>query len=93
MRLRQVRRAVGRELAIIDISIRSTGGDFRADGTESAATIELTGQVTVNLVTMLDESLELTGTITTSTNNVSEVTKVVLPIKLAVTKSFIRDGL
>lgn len=92
MRLRQVRRAVGRELAIIDISIRSTGGDFRADGTESAATIELTGQVTVNLVTMLDESLELTGTVTTSTDNVSEVTKVVLPIKLAVTKSFIRDG-
>lgn len=92
MRLRQVRRTVDRELAIIDISIRSTGGDFRADGTESAATIELTGQVTVNLVTMLDESLELNGTVTTSTDNVSEATKVKLPVKLVVTKSFIRDG-
>jgi len=92
MRLRQVRRAVGRQLAIIDISIRSTGTDFRPDGTEAAATIDLTGQVTVNLDTMLDESLELSGTVTSSTDRVSEVNKVVLPIKLVVTKSFIRDG-
>ena len=92
MRLRQVRRAVGRQLAIIDISIRSTGTDFRPDGTEAAATIDLTGQVTVNLDTMLDESLELSGTVTSSTDRVSEVNKVVLPVKLVVTKSFIRDG-
>ena len=92
MRLRQIRRAVGRQLAVIDISIRSTGGDFSADGTVTGATIELTGQVTVNLDTMLDESLELSGTVTTSNDRVSEVTKVKLPIKLVVTKSFIRDG-
>jgi hypothetical protein len=92
MRLRQVRRAVGRQLAIIDISIRSTGTDFRPDGTEAAATIDLTGQVTVNLDTMLDESLELSGTVTSSTDRVSEVNKLVLPVKLVVTKSFIRDG-
>ncbi|MCF7674402.1 MAG: hypothetical protein K9N23_17070 [Akkermansiaceae bacterium] len=92
MRLRQVRRAVGRELAVIDISIRSTGSDFLPDGTETSATIDLSGQVTVNLQTMLDESLELTGTITTGTDRVSEVTKVQLPIKLTVTKSFVRDG-
>lgn len=92
MRLRQVRRAVGRQLAIIDITIRGTGGDFQADGTESTATVDLTGQVTINLETMLDEALELNGTVTTTSDRVSEITKVTLPIKLVVTKSFIRDG-
>ncbi|MEO0017401.1 MAG: hypothetical protein RLZZ522_684, partial [Verrucomicrobiota bacterium] len=92
MRLRQVRRAVGRQQAIIDVSIRSTGGDYKSDGTVITATVELTGQVTVNLDTMLDESLELTGTITTNTDRVSDVTKVKLPLKLTVTKSFVSDS-
>ena len=91
MRLRQVRRAVGRQQAIIDVSIRSTGGDYKTDGTVITATVELTGQVTVNLDTMLDESLELTGTITTNTDRVSDITKVKLPLKLTVTKSFVTD--
>jgi len=91
MRLRQIRRAAGRQLAVIDISIRGTGGDFQSDGTEATATVDLSGQVTVNLDIMLDESLELTGTVTTGTDRVIEATKVTLPIKLVVTKSFIRD--
>lgn len=92
MRLRQVRRAVGRQQAIIDVSIRSTGGDYKTDGTVITATVELTGQVTVNLDTMLDESLELTGTITTTSDRVSDVTKTKLPVKLTVTKSFVSDS-
>ena len=92
MRLRQVRHAETRQIAVIDISIRSTGADFHPDGSESGASVELTGQVTVNLDTMLDESLELKGTITSSSSKVGESTKAKLPVRLVVTKSFIRDG-
>ena len=37
MRLRQVRNSEKRRVAVIEISIRSTGADFRADGTRRAA--------------------------------------------------------
>ena len=80
-----------RKIAVIDISIHSTGADFKADGSEAAASVELTGQVTVNLDTMLDEQLELKGTVTTCTSKPGESTKVKLPIRLTATKSFVRD--
>jgi len=54
-------------------------------------TIELTGQVTVNLDTMLDESLELKGTITTNAHKPGETTKMKLPVHLLATKSFVRN--
>ena len=92
MKLQQIRRGETRQIAVIDISIRSTGSDFRPDGGESSASIELTGQVTVNLATMLDEQLELKGTLTTSTSQPGTATKVKLPIRLTATKSFIQDG-
>lgn len=92
MKLQQIRRGEKRQVALIDITIRSTGTDFQADGSESDAAIELAGQVTVNLDTMLDETLELKGTITSSSSRPGESTKVKLPIRLTVTKSFIRDG-
>lgn len=92
MRLRQVRHAETRQIAVIDISIRSTGADFNSDGSESGASVELTGQVTVNLDTMLDESLELKGTITSSSSKAGESSKAKLPVRLVVTKSFTRDG-
>lgn len=92
MRLRQIRHAETRQIAVIDISIRSTGADFNPDGSESGASVELTGQVTVNLDTMLDESLELKGSITSSSSKAGESTKAKLPVSLVVTKSFIRDG-
>ena len=92
MRLRQVRRAETRQIAVIDITIRSTGSDFHSDGSQSGASIELAGQVTVNLDTMLDESLELKGTVTSSTSKPGESSKVKLPVRLVATKSFIKDG-
>jgi len=91
MRLRQIRRGEKRQIAVIDVTIRSTGGDFKADGSESAASVDLSGQLTVNLDTMLDESLELKGTITIDTNKAGETRKIKLPINLTVNKSFIRD--
>jgi hypothetical protein len=92
MRLLQVRHSEKRDVAIIDVSIRSTGADFQADGSESSASIDLAGQVTVNLDTMLDESLELKGTLATRSSKPGEAATVKLPIRLTVTKSFIYDA-
>lgn len=92
MNLRQIRRGEKRQVAIIDVSIRSTGADFQADGSEANASIELAGQVTVNLDTMLDEALELKGTLITGTSRPGASSKVKLPIRLTVTKSFVKDG-
>lgn len=92
MRLRQVRHAETRQIAVIDITIRSTGADFNPDGSQSGASVELSGQVTVNLDTMLDESLELKGTITSSSSKAGEATKAKLPVRLVATKSFIKDS-
>lgn len=91
MRLRQLRRAEGRQVAVIDVSIRSTGADFRPDGTAAEGAVDLSGQMTVNLATMLDESLELKGTVVSGTATVTESTKVKLPVQLRVTKSFVKE--
>jgi len=90
MTLRQVRRTAQKDTAVIDISVRSTGGDFRADGSEAKVQLELTGQVMVDLKTMLDERLELKGIIVTSTGKLSDSKKVTLPVNLVVTKSFVK---
>lgn len=92
MKLRQVRNSETRKLAVIDVSIRSTGTDLRPDGVEADESIDLKGEVIVNLDTMLDEALELKGTVTTTHIKGAETTKVKLPIRLIVTKSFVRDG-
>ena len=92
MKLRQIRHAETRQIAVIDITIRSTGADFHSDGSQSGASIELTGQVTVNLNTMLDESLELKGTVTSSSSKPGESSKMKLPVRLVATKSFISDS-
>lgn len=91
MKLRQIRHSAGRQIAVIDVSVRSTGGDFRADGSEASAQIELSGQVVVNLTSMLDESLELKGVIVSSSGKPGDSRKVTLPVNLAVTKTFVRE--
>lgn len=91
MRLRQVRNGLTHKSAVIDISIHSTGADFKGDGSTADGTVELTGQVTVNLKTMLDERLELKGIVTTNSNRRREITKMNLPIHLVVTKTFVKD--
>lgn len=92
MKLRQVRNSQTRRLAVIDVSIRSTGSDFRPDGVEADETLDLRGEVIVNLETMLDELMELKGTLTTTSIKGAETTKVNLPVRLLVTKSFVRDS-
>jgi hypothetical protein len=70
MNLRLIRHTASGDFAVINVSVRSTGGDFRPDGTETSAQVELNGQAVVNLKTMLDESLELEGT--AQAENISE---------------------
>jgi hypothetical protein len=91
MKLRQVRRSVGKDVAVIDVSVRSTGADFQADGSEAKAQVELSGQIMVDLRTMLDESLELKGTVVSSSGKIGDSKKVTLPVHLVVKKSFVRD--
>ena len=93
MKLRQVRHTADKQLAVIDVSVRGTGGDFQSDGSESKAQVELTGQVMVDLKTMLDERLELKGTVITSTGSLTNSKKVTLPVQLVVTKSFVKTSM
>lgn len=92
MKLRQVRSTETRRIAVIDVSIRSTGTDFRPDGVKADESVDINGEVVVNLETMLDEALELKGTIVTTRVKGAETTKVTLPIRLLATKSFVKDG-
>jgi hypothetical protein len=90
MRLSQIRSNQQGNFALIDINIHSSGGDFKSDGSNASATVELKGQVTIDLKTMLDKSLELKGTITTSASNADSSTTVTLPLSLTAAKSFVR---
>ena len=92
MRLRQIRNTVKSRIAVIEVSIRSTGADFRPDGSESDAAVNLSGEVLVNLDTMLDEALELKGTITSTFIKGAETTTMKLPIRLLATKTFVKDS-
>lgn len=91
MTLRQIRHTSEMDTAVIDIAVRSTGGDFQPDGRETHVQIELTGQITVNLATMLDERLELKGVIVSTAGSLSDSKKVTLPVQLVVTKSFVKN--
>lgn len=91
MRFRQLRTGMSHQTAIIEISIQSSGGDFKSNGSASDGTVELNGQLVINLDTMLDERLELKGTVTTNTDRVGETSKLTLPVNLLVTKSFVRE--
>lgn len=91
MRLSQIRTGMSHKTAVIAVSIRSSGADFKSNGSSSDGTVELNGQLVVNLDTMLDERLELKGTVTTNTDRAGETSKLTLPVNLLVTKSFVRE--
>ena len=91
MSLRQIHHSANGDSAIISVSVRSTGGDFRPDGSESSAQIDLSGQVVVNLKTMLDESLDLKGTVISRVAKPGETKTVTLPVHLKVTKTLINN--
>ncbi len=91
MRLKQVRHTAERNLAVIEVSIRSTGAGFEADGSSEDGSLVLKGEVFVNLNTMLDERLELKGSLVTTSRKDGVDTKMKLPIDLVVTKTFVRD--
>lgn len=88
MRLRQVRHIAGSESALIDVKIRSSGGDFNPDGTAMDYSLVLDGTLTVNLKTMLEENMELKGTATSKISTATENHTTELPVLVKVTKSF-----
>jgi hypothetical protein len=90
MKLRHIRQSAAKDIAVIDVSVRSTGGDLHADGAGNSRQVELSGQLVVNTRTMLDESLELKGVVVTSSGKPGDSKKVTLPIQLSVTKSFVK---
>lgn len=65
---------------------------MKADGTLSDGTVDLKGRMTVNLDNMLDESLELEGTVTSNSEKVENSTKVELPIRMIATKTLFKSG-
>lgn len=91
MRLRQIRHTAEGKTAVVAISVESTGGDFRPDGTEASAHMVLKGEVTVNLQTMLEEKLTLSGTISSRSGTVGSFVTTQVPIQLTVTKTFVRE--
>ena len=93
MNLRQIRHTEKTDIAVMDVSVRSTGGDYQSDGSQTTSSIDLTGQVSVNLTTMLDEMLDIKGTVTNIASKPGQTTKIKLPVHVTVTKSFVTDGL
>lgn len=93
MKLTQVRRSWGKETALIDVSVRSTGNEWRADGRETTGSLALNGRMTVNLGTMLDEQLLLDGTLESTARKGIESTKLKLPLRMEVKKSVVKGGL
>jgi hypothetical protein len=91
MQLRQIRHSAQGRTALVSITIESTGGDFQADGSESSAAVDLKGEATIHLTTMLEEQLTLRGSIRTRTGTVGAFTTTEVPIHISVTKSFTRD--
>lgn len=92
MTLSEVRKSATRSTATIGITIRSNGEGFQADGALSEASVDLKGKMVVNLETMLDESLELEGTVTKTTRETKDTTKVSLPVRIVVTKDLFKAG-
>lgn len=91
MQLRQIRHTAQGRSALVSMNIESSGGDFQADGTETTASIDLKGEVLVNLQTMLEEQLTLQGTLRSRKGTVGAFTTTELPIRIHVTKSFVRE--
>lgn len=92
MRLAQVRHSAEKTIAVIDVTVESTGAGFHSDGSSEDGSVHLRGQVMVNLKTMLDEHLELKGTVETETGKDGVTTKMKMPVDLTITKTFVRGS-
>ncbi len=86
MTLREIRRTRVAQTAVLDVAVRSSGTTTTAAYRETSATVDLKGRAVVNLLTMLDESLEIGGVVHSETSDGSRRTIVNLPLQLTVTK-------
>lgn len=92
MKLRQVRRTRASQTAIVDISVESSGAKTDAVGRSTGATVSLQGEARINLQTMLDEAVELTGTIDMRSHDGGKRTTFHLPIRMTASKTIERPG-
>jgi hypothetical protein len=92
MKLRQIRRSTLAQFAVVDIDIRSSGAELDSTGRSTGATVALKGEARINLKNMLDEKLELTGTIDMQTHDGAKRTTLRLPVRMSATKSIERPG-
>ncbi len=86
MTLREIRRTRTAQTAVLDVAVHSSGTTTTAAYRETSATVDLKGRAVVNLLTMLDESLEIGGVVHSETSDGSRRTIVNLPLQLTVTK-------
>ncbi|MDE0834926.1 MAG: hypothetical protein OSA84_01080 [Akkermansiaceae bacterium] len=54
--------------------------------------MDLKGELVVNLDTMLDESLELEGTVSSYSQKVGDSKKLILPVRMVATKTLFKGG-
>jgi len=92
MKLRQIRRSRLAQFAVVDIDIRSSGANLDSSGRATGATVALTGEARINLKTMLDEKVELSGTIDMQSHDGGKRTTFHLPIRMSATKTIERPG-
>ena len=92
MKLRQVRRTRIAQTAIVDLSVESSGAKTDLGGRSTGATVSLHGEARIDLATMLDEAVELTGTIDMQSHDGGKRTTFHLPIRMTATKTIERPG-
>lgn len=92
MKLAQLQRSLTKQTAVIEVSIRSTGKEWRPDGRETGAAVNLQGKVVVNLANNLDEKLDLEGTVSSTARKGIETTKLQLPLQMEVRKTIVKGG-
>jgi hypothetical protein len=92
MTLREVRRTMASQTAVVNMIIRSSGSKTDKEFRETTATVDLKGQAVIDLKTMLYESLELVGTFRSQVSDGAKRTIVTLPLTMAARQQLVGGG-
>ncbi len=92
MTLREVRRTMTSQTAVIDMIIRSSGSKTDKSFRETTAIVDLKGRAVINLKTMLYDSLELDGTYRSQVSNGAKRTVLTLPLRMTARQQLVAGG-
>jgi hypothetical protein len=92
MTLREVRRTMSAQSAVVDMIIRSSGTKTDEQFRETTASLELKGRAVVNLKTMLYESLELAGNYRSQVSDGAKRTILSLPLRMTASQRLESGG-